>query len=191
MVLALHLPVTFADRGRLRGKEVAMSRKSTMIWLGAGIISIFALANDTSADSRRFGHSRHDSRAHREIRGDRREIFKDRAELRKDLRELHRDRAELRRDLRRGAGRHEIARDRAEIRQDLREIWGNRRELRRDHRELRRDLDKYGWNSYPYRYDGRYGYGGNRYGWWDRGRWGWDRNRWGWDRDRIDSWYRD
>jgi hypothetical protein len=161
-----------------------MSRKSTMIWLGAGIISVLGFANDAFADGRGFGHSRHDWRAHRELRNNRREIFKDRAELRKDVRELHRDRAELRRDLRRGASRHEIARDRAEIRQDLREIWGNRRELRRDHREYRRDFNRYGWNRSPYRHDGRNDHWGNRYGWWDRG-------RWGWHRDRIDSWYRD
>jgi hypothetical protein len=157
-----------------------MNTKNIIVGIGAGMISILALASQASADTRRFDYPRYNRPAHQEIRGDRRELFKDRAELRRDTRELYRDKAELRRDLRRGAGRDEIARDRAEIRQDIREIWGDRREIRQDHGELRRDLDKYGWNRYP-GYNGRYGYVGNRYGGWDRNRWGWDRNRW--DRD--------
>jgi hypothetical protein len=155
-----------------------MSKKTTVIWLGTGIISVLVLANQASADTRRFGHPGYNRSAHREIRADRRELFNDRAELRRDLRELHRDKAELRRDIRRGASPEEIARDRAEVRQGLREVWQGRREIRQDRRELRRDFDKYGWNRSP---DGRFGYAGNRYSGWDRNRWGWDRNRW--DRD--------
>jgi DNA repair exonuclease SbcCD ATPase subunit len=150
-----------------------MNRKKTIVWLGAGMISILALASHASADTRRFGHPRYNRPAHQEIRGDRKELFKDRAELRGDVRELHKDKAELRRDLRNHAGHDEIARDRAEIRQDFGEIRGDRREIRQDHGELRRDLDKYGWNRNP-NYNGRYSYAGNRFS-------GWDRNRW--DRD--------
>jgi hypothetical protein len=155
-----------------------MSKRNTVIWLGAGIISVLAFASQASADSSRFGHSGFHRSAHREIRADRKELFRDRAELRRDLRELHRDRAELRRDIRRGASPEEIARGRAEVRQGMREVWQGRREIRQDHRELRHDLDKYGWNRSPH---GRFGYAGYRYSGWDRNRWGWDRSRW--DRD--------
>jgi len=148
-----------------------MNKKSSIIWLGAGIISVLALANHASADTRRFGHPGFNRPAHREIRGDRKELFKDRAELRSDLRELHRDKAELRRDIRRGASPEEIARGRAEVKQGLREVWRDRRETRQDHRELRGDLDKYGWNRSFYNYNGRVGNPGNRYGSWDRNRW--------------------
>ncbi|HEX9274357.1 MAG TPA: hypothetical protein VGA01_19340, partial [Candidatus Binatia bacterium] len=79
-----------------------MSRKNIIIGLGAGMFSILALTNQASADTRRFDHPRYNRPAHQEIRGDRRELFKDRAELRRDTRELYRDKAELRRDLRRG-----------------------------------------------------------------------------------------
>ena len=147
-----------------------MNRKKTIIWLGAGMISILALASQASADTRRFDHPRYNRPAHQEIRGDRKELFKDRAELRGDVRELHKDKAELRRDLRNHAGHDEIARDRAEIRQDFGEIRGDRREIRQDHGELRRDLDKYGWNRNP-NYNGRYGYAGNRFSGWDRSWW--------------------
>ena len=153
-----------------------MSKKSIIIGVGAGMISILGLVNQASADSRRFDFPRYNRSAHQEIRGDRKEIFKDHAELHRDVRELYKDKAELRRDLRNRAGRDEIARDRAEIRQDLGEIRGDRREIRQDHGELRGDLDKYGWNRYP-DYNGRYGYAGYRYSGWDRNRWGWDRNR--------------
>jgi hypothetical protein len=155
-----------------------MNKKTTVIWLGTGIISVLVLAKQASADAGRFGHRGYHRSAHREIRADRKELFRDRAELRRDLRELHRDRAELRRDIRRGASPAEIARGRAEVRQGMREVWQDRREIRQDHRELRRDLDKYGWNRFP---EGRFGYTGYRYSGWDRNRWGWDRNRW--DRD--------
>jgi hypothetical protein len=157
-----------------------MNKKSIIIGVGAGMISILGLTNQASADTRRFDYPRYNRPAHQEIRGDRKELFKDRAELRRDLRELHKDKAELRRDIRRGASPEEIARGRAEVRQGVREVWQDRREIRRDHGELRRDLDKYGWNRYP-NYNGSYGYAGNRYSGWDRNRWGWDRNRW--DRD--------
>jgi len=150
-----------------------MSRKNIIIGVGAGMISILALANQASADTRRFDHPRYNRPAHQEIRGDRKELFKDRAELRRDVRDLHKDKAELRRDIRRGASPEEIARDRAEVRQGVREVWQDRREIRQDHGELRRDVNKYGWNRNP-NDNGRYGYAGNRYS-------GWDRNRW--DRD--------
>jgi hypothetical protein len=152
-----------------------MNRKKTIIWLGAGVVSILALASHASADTRHFSYPRYNRPAHQEIRADRKELFKDRAELRGDVRELYKDKAELRRDLRNRAGRDEIARDRAEIRQDFGEIRGDRREIRQDHRELRSDLNKYGWNRYP-NYNGRYA--GNGSSWSDRSRWGWDRNPW-------------
>ena len=147
-----------------------MSRKNIIIGVGAGMISILALANQASADTRRFDHPRYNRPAHQEIRGDRKELFKDRAELRRDVRELHKDKAELRRDIRRGASPEEIARGRAEVRQGVREVWQDRREIRQDHGELRRDLNKYGWNRVP-NDNGRYGYAGNRYSGWDRYRW--------------------
>ena len=153
-----------------------MNRKSIIIGVGAGIFSILALANHAPADSGRFYGSRYNRPAHQEIRGDRKELFKDRMELRNDLRELYKDKAELRRDIRRGASPEEIARGRAEVRQGIREVWQDRREIRQDHGELRRDLDKYGWNRYPN--NGRFGYGGYRYTGWDRNRSGWDRYRW-------------
>lgn len=155
-----------------------MNRKNIMI-VGAGMISILALANQASADTRRFDTPRYNRSAHQEIRGDRKELFKDRAELRSDLRELHKDKAQLRRDIRRGASPEEIARGRAEVRQGIREVWQDRREIRQDRGELRRDFDKYGWNRFPS--NGRSGYAGYRYGGWDRNRWGWD--RYGWNRD--------
>jgi hypothetical protein len=108
-----------------------MNRKKTIIWLGAGVVSILALASHASADTRHFSYPRYNRPAHQEIRGDRKELFKDRAELRGDVRELYKDKAELRRDLRNRAGRDEIARDRAEIRQDFGEIRGDRREIPR------------------------------------------------------------
>ena len=125
-----------------------MKMDKALIWVSAGMISLFAFANNATADARHFG--RHNSAARHEIRSDRSEIWKDRAELRKDTRELYRDRAELRRDVRRGAPAAEIAKDRAEIRQDLTEIFNDRRELRGDFGELRRDRNQYGWNRYPF-----------------------------------------
>ena len=147
-----------------------MNTKNIIIGVSAGMISILALANQASADTSRFSYPRYNRPAHQEIRGDRKELFRDRAELRGDVRELYKDKAELRRDLRNHAGRDEIARDRAEIRQDFGEIRGDRREIRQDHGELRRDLNKYGWNRVP-NYNGRYGYAANRYSGWDRYRW--------------------
>lgn len=152
-----------------------MKRKNIIIGLGAGMISILALTNHASADDRRFDHPRYNRAAHREIRADRKELFKDRAELRRDLRDLHKDKGELRRDIRRGASPGEIARGKAEVRQGLREVWQDRREIRQDHGELRHDFDRRGWNSFASNY-GRYGYAGNRYDSWDRNRWGWDRH---------------
>ena len=142
-------------------QEVHMGK--TILWVSAGIFSLFAFTNPAAADTRHFG--RFNSTARQEIRGDRREIWRDRAELHRDTRELYRDRAELRHDLRRGADAAEIARDRAEIRQDLNEIASDRREIRGDFGELRRDRNQYGWNTYPY---GPYNNWGNRYGWWNR-----------------------
>lgn len=147
-----------------------MKRKNIIIGVGAGMISILALTNQASADTRRFDNPRYNRPAHQEIRSDRRELFKDRSELRGHLRELHKDRAELRRDIRRGASPQETVRGRAEVRQGLREVWQDRREIRQDHGELRRDLNKSGWNRYP-NYSGRYGYVGNRYSGWDRNPW--------------------
>src|SRR5512144_1724858 len=125
-----------------------MNRRNIIIGVGVGMISILAVASQTSADTRRFDAPRFNRSAHQEIRGDRKELFKDRSELRSDLRDLHRDKAELRRDIRRGASPEEIARGRAEVRQGVREVWQDRREIRQDHGELRHDLDKYGWNRY-------------------------------------------
>ena len=142
-----------------------MNKKNTVIWLGAGIVSVLVLANDAAADTNRFSRPGYHRSAHREIRADRKELFRDRVELRGDRRELHRDKAELRRDIRRGASPEEIAQGRAEVRQGLREVWQGRREIRQDHRELRRDFDKYGWNRFP---NGRFGYAGYRYSGWDR-----------------------
>ena len=136
-------------------QEVHMGK--TILWVSAGIFSLFAFTNPAAADTRHFG--RFNSTARQEIRGDRREIWRDRAELHRDTRELYKDRAELRRDLRRGAPAGEIAQDRAEIRQDLNEIAGDRRELRGDFGELRRDRNEYGYGRYNY---------WNRRGWWNR-----------------------
>ncbi|HEY7318036.1 MAG TPA: hypothetical protein VIE89_10720 [Candidatus Binatia bacterium] len=152
-----------------------MNRKTIIIGVGAGIFSILALANHASADSGSSYASRYNRPAHQEIRGDRKELFKDRTELRNDFRELHKDRAELGRDIRRGASPGEIAQGRAEVRQDMREVWQDRREIRQDHGELRHDMNKYGWNRYSN--NGRFGYGGYRYSSWDRNRWGWNRYR--------------
>jgi hypothetical protein len=149
-----------------------MNRKKTIVWLGAGMVSILALASHASADTRSLSYPRYNRPAHQEIHGDRKELFKDRAELQGDKRELYKDKAELRRDLRNRAGHDEIARDRAEIRRDFGEIRSDRREIRQDHRELRRDFDKYGWNKYP-NSNGRYVGNGSS---------GWDHNRW-WNHD--------
>jgi hypothetical protein len=143
-----------------------MKTGKTLVWVSAGMISLFAFANSATADTWHFG--RYHSGARHEIRGDRREIWKDRAELRRDTRELYKDKAELRRDLRRGAPASEIAQDRSEIRQDLSEIFGDRRDLRGDFGTLRRDRSQYGWNNnsrYPYNPSN---YSNNNYGWWDR-----------------------
>jgi len=122
-----------------------MQTGKTLVWVSAGMISLFAFANSASAHTRHSG--RYDSGARHEVRGDRREIWRDRAELHKNTGELYKDRAELRRDLRRGAPASEIAQDRSEIRQDLGEIFGDRRDLRGDFGGLRRD--QHAWNRYP------------------------------------------
>ena len=74
------------------------------------------------------------------------EIRQDRRELRGDYRELARDRADYRRASAAGdhAGMH---RERIEIRQDKREIHHDRTELRRDLRDARHDRrhDHAGW----------------------------------------------
>jgi len=140
-----------------------MKMGKTLVWVSAGMISLFAFANSATADTRHFGRY-HNGWRH-ETRNDRREIWKDRAELHRDTRELYKDRAELRRDLRRGAPASEIAQDRAEIRGDLREIFGDRRELRGDFGGLRRDRNQFGWNRSPY---DRSNYSNSRSGWWDR-----------------------
>ena len=56
-----------------------MNRKNIIIGVGAGMISILALANQASADTRRFDHPGYNRPAHQEIRGDRKELFKDRS----------------------------------------------------------------------------------------------------------------
>ncbi|HWX78395.1 MAG TPA: hypothetical protein VNY32_12985, partial [Candidatus Acidoferrales bacterium] len=61
-----------------------MKTGKTLVWVSAGVISLFALANSAAADTRHFG--RYHSGARHEIRGDRREIWRDRAELHKDTR---------------------------------------------------------------------------------------------------------
>jgi hypothetical protein len=142
-----------------------MKTGKTLVWVSAGVISLFAFANSAAADTRHFG--RYHSGARHEIRGDRREIWRDRAELHKDTRELYKDRAELRRDLRRGAPASEIAQDRGEIRQDLSEIFGDRRDLHGDFGALRRDRNQYGWNNNRYP-SNRYNNSSNSNGWWDR-----------------------
>jgi hypothetical protein len=163
-----------------------MNKKIIVSWAGVGIFSILAIGDRANADSRRFSHPRYNRSAHQEIRTDRREILKDKAELRRDVGELHRDRADLRRAYRSGASREEIARRRAEIRQDLNEIAQDRREIRQGYGELRRDVDKYGWNRYDH--NRSYGNSGNRYGWWNR-----DRPRLTGDRfgSSHRDWYRD
>lgn len=161
-----------------------MKTKKFFTWAGVGLFSMLAFADQTNADSRRFSHPRYNRSAHPEIRADRREILKDKAELRRDLGELHRDRADLRRAYRSGASRQEIARRRAEIRQDLNEIAQDRREIRQGYGELRRDVDKYGWN----RYNRTYRNSGNHYGWWNRDRGGWSADRFG---SPYRDWYRD
>lgn len=163
-----------------------MNKRNIVSWAGVGIFSMLAFVDQANADSRRFSHPRYNRSAHQEIRADRREILKDKAELRRDVGELYRDRADLRRAYRSGASREEIARRRGEIRQDLNEIAQDRREIRQGYGELRRDMDKYGWN----RYDNNrtYGNSGNHYGWWNRDRRGWSADRFGSSRH---DWYRD
>jgi hypothetical protein len=76
----------------------------------------------------------------------------ERGEVRGDWRELYRDRAELRQDLRHGAPGSEIAHDRAELRDDWRDLGRDRWDWRNDRRWDRDDWYRYrGW------YD-RFGY---------------------------------
>ena len=147
-----------------------MKTGKTLVWVSAGMISLFAFTDYAAAHSRHFNRysnaARHGFWSDR--RDIRRDIWQDRAELRRDTRELYKDKAELRRDLRRGAPASEIAQDRSEIRQDLSEIFGERRDLRGDFGTLRRDRSQYGWNNnsrYPYNPSN---YSNNNYGWWDR-----------------------
>jgi hypothetical protein len=52
--------------------------------------------------------------------------------VRGDYKELRKDRAELRSDIRNGASKQEISKDRQEIRGDFKEINKDRTELRHD-----------------------------------------------------------
>src|SRR5215470_8618518 len=144
-----------------------MKTGKTLIWVSAGMISLFAFTDYAAAHSRHF--NRYNNAARSGFWSDRRDIRRDRGELHRDTRELYKDKAELRRDLRRGAPASEIAQDRADIRQDLSEIFGDRRDLRGDFGTLRRDRNQYGWNnnnsSYPYNPSN---YSNSNYGWWDR-----------------------
>ena len=150
-----------------------MNKKTSVVWLAAGIVSVLALATPNLAQANHYlSHQRHEkARRQAALSGNWGELHRDRTELRKDLGELYRDRTDLRRDIRRGASADEIARKRAEIRQDLTEIAQDRREIRDDYGTLRRDSDWYGRNNgYPYRNNSnsRYDrYQGNRSGWWN------------------------
>jgi hypothetical protein len=73
--------------------------------------------------------------------------------VRGDWRELHRDRAELRHDLRRGAPGSEIARDRAELHGDWRDLGRDRWDLRND-----RGWDRHDWYRYRRGWYDRFGY---------------------------------
>ena len=126
-----------------------MNKKTAITFLTAGIFSLIALfdAGLAWAEQRgRHDQSRRES-AHREIDQNRREIQKDRADLYKDVREYNRDREALQRAYRRGASRSEIERLRNEARESGREVAQSRQELRGDYSELRRDLDRYGYNN--------------------------------------------
>src|SRR2546426_4873700 len=125
-----------------------MNRKTSVVWLAVGIVSLLALATPNLAEANHYlRHQKHE-RARRQaaVNDNWGELHRDRAELRKDLGEFYRDRADLRRDIRRGASPAEIARKRAEIQQDLAEIGQDRREIRDDYGALRRDSDWYGRN---------------------------------------------
>ena len=162
-----------------------MNKKTSVVWLAAGIVSVLALATPNLAQANHYlRHQRHEKARRqaalsRDWWGDRTEL---RHDLRRDVGELYRDRAELRHDLRRGASADEIARDRAEIRRDLDDIAQDRKRIRDHYASPRRDSDQYDWRGYPYgRYSG-YGYPGNRYGWGNYERYGWL------NRDRYDRW---
>ena len=119
--------------------------KTKLSWIVIGVAVSAGLLITDAASANPYDRRFYNGSARSEIRGDRRELNRDRFELSKDLREFYRDRAELTRDLRNGAPRSEIARDRAEIRQDLREIVQDRREIIGDRGEFVRDLYRNGW----------------------------------------------
>ena len=144
-------------------------KKGSLLLVGAGLVSVLALAVPSNSQADPHGRYSRRSSARQEIRQNWREINSDRAELRRDVEEYQRDLNALRRARRQDASPAEIARLRGEVRQGAREIAQDRRELRQDQAELRRDLDKYGYYN-----DGYYGNGG-----WS----GWN-NWWGWGNDR-------
>jgi Skp family chaperone for outer membrane proteins len=137
-------------------QEVLMIKKTSLVFLAAGIVSLMAFGNPNSAEANaRNRQKKLDQTAHRE--------------LRKDYGELQHDREDLSRLYRSGASRSDIYRKKAEIRDDWREIGQDRQQL------YRGDSNGYG-------NDGRYG-SGDRYdnsgwnggnGWWgnrERDRW--------------------
>ena len=163
-------------------EEASMTKKTSIALVATGIVSLLSLAIPNPAQADYYGRSRFETRrpaARQEIQQNWREIYNDRAELRRDVQEYGQDREALRRAYRRGASPAEIARLRGEVRDSAREVAQDRRELRDDYWELRRDLDKYGYDNYSY---GNY----DRYG--NRGWWGWNNSDW-WGRryDRRDN----
>ena len=135
-----------------------MIKKTSLVFLAAGIVSLMAFGNPNSAEANaRNRQKKLDQTAHQE--------------LRKDYGELQRDRADLSGLYRSGASRSDIYRKKAEIRDDWREIGQDRQQIYRG--------DRY---SNGYGNDGRYG-SGDRYdnsgwnggnGWWgnrERDRW--------------------
>ena len=156
-----------------------MNKKTSMVWLAAGVISLLAFSSpDLAKADARSRQKKLDQAARHEIGADWAELHNDRAELRRDVDELERDKIDLQRAYRRGGSRDEIARKRAEVRQDLGEIRQDRREIWDDHRELHRDRNTSGWGGSPAGRDNRFGNSGNHSTWGNRERFGsWDRDR--------------
>jgi Skp family chaperone for outer membrane proteins len=139
-------------------QEVLMIKKTSLVFLAAGIVSLMAFGNPNSAEANaRNRQKKLDQAAHQE--------------LRKDYGELQRDRADLSGLYRSGASRSDIYRKKAEIRDDWREIGQDRQQIYRG--------DRY---SNGYGNDGRYG-SRDRY---DNSGWNWGNGWWG-NRER-DRW---
>jgi len=157
-----------------------MSKKISMAFFAAGLMSLLSLASPNPVQADHYGRSRYETRrqaARQEIQQNWREIYNDKAELRRDSQEYYRDRDALRRAYQRGASPREIARLRNEVREGAREIEQDRRELREDYAELQQDMNRYGY----------YGYGnGNNDRSLNRGWWGWNNVDW-WGR-RSNHW---